>query len=406
MTTRRSNRSTTRSRRDRHGRQLLTVFLGLLALPLLIKGGGALLPLLEDFTAKAVFYSAAVNLPDGSIALLEKRFNRETFDEEDFSSDDFTSDLASESSTQSGGEGSSSSQSASQSQSSSTSESVSQSQSQSLPEIPAERQGKAVTKQYTATAGGINLPFGNGLIKNSTELSADTVLAELEKPLELALDPGDEPQVLIFHTHATESFEPYGGDVYDTSYSFRSDDDSVNTVHLGDIITQILSDAGIGVLHDTTHHDASYNGAYDRSAATVKSYLEKYPSIKVVLDVHRDAIQPEEGVILRPVAEINGREAAQVMIISGCDDGTMNMPNYFSNLRFAAALQSTMEGMYPGLTRPVFFCYRKYNMDLSPGALLIELGSHGNTLEQVSYSAELVGNALVSLLKEQTVSAE
>ena len=173
-------------------------------------------------------------------------------------------------------------------------------------------------------------------------------------------------------------------------------------IYLGDILTKTLSDAGIGVLHDTTHHDASYNGAYDRSAATVKSYLEKYPSIKVVLDIHRDAIQPEEGVILRPVAEINGREAAQVMIISGCDDGTMNMPNYFSNLRFAAALQSSMEGMYPGLTRPVFFCYRKYNMDLSPGALLIELGSHGNTLEQVSYSAELVGNALVSLLQQQT----
>lgn len=397
MTTRRSNRSTNRSRqRGRHGRQLLTAFMGLLALPLLIKGGGALLPYLEDFTAKAVFYSAAVNLPEGSIALLEKRFNRESFDEEDFSSDDFTSDLSSDSSSQSSEESASSSQSVSQSESSSAS------QSQSLPEIPAERQGKAVTKQYTASAGGINLPFGNGLIKNSTELSADTVLAELAKPLELSLDPGDEPQVLIFHTHATEAFEPYGGDVYDTSYSFRSDDDSINAVHLGDILTKTLSDAGIGVLHDTTHHDASYNGAYDRSAATVKSYLEKYPSIKVVLDIHRDAIQPEEGVILRPVAEINGREAAQVMIISGCDDGTMNMPNYFSNLRFAAALQSSMEGMYPGLTRPVFFCYRKYNMDLSPGALLIELGSHGNTLEQVSYSAELVGNALVSLLQQQT----
>ena len=400
MTTRRSNRTINRSRRQgRHGRQLLSVFLGLLALPLLIKGGGALHPFLEDFTAKAVFYSAAVNLPEGSIALLEKRFNRESFDREDFSSDDFTSDLASDSSSQSSGESASSSMSSSQPDASS-------SHPQPLPEIPAERQGRAVTKQYAAKAGGINLPFGNGLIKNSTELSADTVLAELAKPLELALEPGNQPQVLIFHTHATEAFEPYGGDIYDTSYSFRSDDDSINAVRLGDILTQTLSDAGIGVLHDTTHHDASYNGAYDRSAATVKSYLEQYPSIKVVLDIHRDAIQPEEGVILRPVAEINGREAAQVMIISGCDDGTMNMPNYFSNLRFAAALQSSMEGMYPGLTRPVFFCYRKYNMDLSPGALLIELGSHGNTLEQVSYSAELVGNALVSLLQQQTAGGE
>lgn len=68
------------------------------------------------------------------------------------------------------------------------------------------------------------------------------------------------------------------------------------------------------------------------------------------------------------------------MIIAGCDDGTMNMPDWERNLRWAAALQSTAETMYPGLTRPVFFCYRKYNMDLTGGSLLIEFGSHGQYL--------------------------
>ena len=85
------------------------------------------------------------------------------------------------------------------------------------------------------------------------------------------------------------------------------------------------------------------------------------------------------------------------MIISGCDDGTMNMPGFFENLRFAAALADKMQELYPGLCRPVLFDYRKYNMDLSPGLLLIEIGATGNTLEEAKYSAELLANALVAL---------
>ncbi|HPR40097.1 MAG TPA: stage II sporulation protein P, partial [Oscillospiraceae bacterium] len=122
--------------------------------------------------------------------------------------------------------------------------------------------------------------------------------------------------------------------------------------------------------------------------------------VTAALYLHRDAIEQDGNVIIKPTAEINGRKAAQIMIISGCDDGTMNMPDFFSNLRFAAALQDRMESLYPGLTRPILFDYRKYNMDLLPELLLIEIGSTGNTLEEAEYSAELLGQALISLLKE------
>ena len=90
------------------------------------------------------------------------------------------------------------------------------------------------------------------------------------------------------------------------------------------------------------------------------------------------------------------------MIISGCDDGTMEMPNYLQNFHFACRLQGNLEGMYPGLTRPILFDYRKYNQDLTTGSLLLEVGSHGNTLEQAQYSGELIGKALAqTLLKLQ-----
>lgn len=86
------------------------------------------------------------------------------------------------------------------------------------------------------------------------------------------------------------------------------------------------------------------------------------------------------------------------MIISGCDDGTMNMPNYLKNFHFASFLQSKLESSYSGLTRPILFDYRFYNQDLTTGSLLIEVGSHGNTLEQVKYSGKLIGKSLAEII--------
>lgn len=167
---------------------------------------------------------------------------------------------------------------------------------------------------------------------------------------------------------------------------------------VGDHIAAQLEASGIGVVHSDAVHDyPSYTGSYARSAETVKGILARYPSIKVVLDIHRDAIG-SGGIIKQPVAEINGRKASQVMIISGCDDGTMGMPNYMQNFRFASLLQQQMETDYPGLTRPILFDYRKYNQDLTTGSLLIEVGSHGNTLEQSAYAGDLIGSSLARAL--------
>lgn len=180
-------------------------------------------------------------------------------------------------------------------------------------------------------------------------------------------------------------------------------------VAVGDAFAQVLEQNGIGVLHDTTQHDyPSYNGSYERSADTIRAYLEEYPSIKVVLDLHRDAMQRDDAIV-KPVAVIDGRKAAQIMIIAACDDGTMGVPEWRQNLRFAAAYQDYMEQYYPGLTRPVFFCYRKYNQDLTTGSLLLEFGSNANTLDEAVYSATMAAQSLVHLIQDNitlTASAD
>lgn len=209
----------------------------------------------------------------------------------------------------------------------------------------------------------------------------------------------EEPQVLIYHTHTTESFELEDKDWYDSDFGGKTSEPDKNMTAVGDEICRQLEEAGISVIHDTLVHDyPSYDAAYDSSRETVRSLLEEYPSVKIALDIHRDGIETAEGVRLAPVSEVDGKEAAQIMIISGCDDGTMDMPNYMNNFRFACELQSQAEELFPGFTRPILFDYRFYNQDLTNGSLLIEVGSHGNTLEQALYSGELIGKALGELL--------
>ena len=119
----------------------------------------------------------------------------------------------------------------------------------------------------------------------------------------------------------------------------------------------------------------------------------------IALDIHRDALA-DGSTVIAPVCTVDGKQSAQIMIISGCDDGTMGMPNYRENFHLASALQQTAETMFSGLTRPIMFDYRKYNQNLTNGSLLIEIGSQGNTLEEARYAGELVGKSLSETIRQ------
>ena len=251
---------------------------------------------------------------------------------------------------------------------------------------------------YEQGSGKLYVSCGAATIKNNTKLSSEEIAAQVGQPLPFSIEKNSsQPQVLIMHTHATETYQLDENLWYSPDFNARSTDTTVNMAAVGAEIAAQLNAAGINTVQDITLHDyPSYTGAYERSNATVRRWLEEYPSIKVVLDVHRDAIEYENGTRVKPVAEINGMKAAQVMIICGADKGG-NLPNFKENLKFAAAWQNQMESMFPGLTRPVLFDYRYYNQDLTTGSLLIEMGGHANTLEEAKYSGKLVGQALAAL---------
>ena len=256
--------------------------------------------------------------------------------------------------------------------------------------------GKIVRKTYTYRPSStyIELPNG-GLIRNCTDIDSEYLLEQCGRGPDFDVVLDGEPLVLIMHTHTTESYEPYIRDYYDSSFSSRTTELDKSVVAVGEKIAEKLEAAGIGVIHDETVHDyPHYTGAYDRSAVTIAEYLREYPSIQIVIDVHRDAIE-EDSVRYAPAAEINGQSAAQVMIICGCK----NVPQYRYNLRIASRLQSQMESDYPGLTRPILFDERNYNQEMTHGSFLVEMGSNANSLDEALYSGELVGESLAKVIR-------
>lgn len=271
------------------------------------------------------------------------------------------------------------------------------------PEIP--EQYQAVLQTVNMTGEEENSAFcryRQGWIRNYTKLEPAEIDQVLEEPAAVLLEKGPEPQVLIYHTHTTESYEEWDGEVYDSRNNWRSQDNTANMAAVGEELARELEKLGIGVIHDTTQHDyPAYNGAYDRSAATIQGYLEEYPTIRLAIDVHRDAVLYDDGSTLKVVQEVKGKKAAQLMIIAPCDDGTVGVPGWEENFRFAAELTSAVEKEHPGLMRPVFFCYRNYNLGMTPDSLLFEFGTNGNTLEEAIYTARLVGPVMAEYLLEE-----
>jgi stage II sporulation protein P len=235
--------------------------------------------------------------------------------------------------------------------------------------------------------------FKSGGINNQTSIKLPRNISD-ELPFIIHQD-SEFPQVLIYHTHTTEAFIG--------TENFRSLDEKENIISVGAKIAEEIADAGFAVIHDTTvHDDPMYSGSYKRSAKTVQAILNKYPSIKIVLDVHRDAIEVDDKPVAAVTNNSSDSKAAQVMIVAPADnkDGDWGVPLFMHNFRFAYHLQSQLEEDYGDieLPRSIMFQYCNYNLHLSTGALLIEIGSHGNTLEQALNAAELFGQSVGRLL--------
>ncbi len=219
----------------------------------------------------------------------------------------------------------------------------------------------------------------------------------LETPLSWDLT-APEPTVLILHTHTTESYTK-AGETYQETAAYRTLDEQYNMLSIGDRVGQILAQNGITAVHDRVLHDyPSYNGSYNHARKSIAEYLLEYPSIRLVLDLHRDAADTANGQ-LRTLASVEGKSCAQLMLVMGTDAAGLNHPDWEENLSLGAKLHAVLEQQAPGIMRPLLMRSQRFNQDMSPGALLVEVGAAGNTHEEALRAAEQLALAIVALAK-------
>ena len=248
-----------------------------------------------------------------------------------------------------------------------------------------------------------NLSAEDISVYNTTSQNID-VAALAVAPVEIEL--GEGPQILIMHTHGSEAYTMDGTDIYTPSDTYRTTDNNFNVVRVGTEIAGVLTEMGFSVVHDKSLYDyPAYSGAYDRSKEAVERYLKEYPSIRVVLDVHRDALIGADGTTYKTMATVEEEQTAQIMLVVGSNDTGLEHPNWKKNLTLALKLQQRMTGLEPTLARPITVRTSRFNQQLTTGSVLVEVGSHGNTLQEALAAARLfartAGEELKTLMQEE-----
>lgn len=248
----------------------------------------------------------------------------------------------------------------------------------------------SITKSDSDTNVGV---FINN--SSSLDISIDDFLNG-DLPVELT-EKG--VQVLIVHTHGSESYTPTAENYYEYTENDRTTDTRYNVVRVGDEIEKILNERGIPTVHVREIFDSpTYSGSYTRSLEAISNAMKENPSIKIVIDVHRDAIIAKDGTKYKTVAEIDGKTAAQLMFVTGTSGGGLSHDNWQKNLSFHAMIHREMNKRYPGIMRPISIRDSRFNQHVSTGSMLLEVGSSGNTLEEAIYSASLFADTLADML--------
>ncbi len=258
---------------------------------------------------------------------------------------------------------------------------------------------EGIVERTLGPSSSVRYDQGDGVyVYNRTSQAVD-IPAMAQAEVSISLGEGDGPSILIMHTHGSEAYAMEGTDIYTETDTARTTDNKYNVVRVGDEMARVFTDLGLSVIHDTNLYDYPvYSGSYDRSKAAVTEYLAQYPSIKIVLDIHRDALVADDGTIYKAVTTIDGEKAAQVLLVVGTDDSGLSHPSWRENLTLAVQIQKAMNALWPNLARPITLRTSRFNQQLTTGSLLVEIGCHGNSLQEALRGARCFARAAAQVL--------
>jgi stage II sporulation protein P len=252
---------------------------------------------------------------------------------------------------------------------------------------PGAQSVREVTLLPTAPDGSY-LTDGTAAVNNNTQFSIDipALLGRAVKKKATA----DGPQVLIIHTHGSESFLPDERDFYIPTDIERTEDTRYNVVRLGKEMAGRLEELGLTVLHDRNIYDyPTYSGSYGRSLRAIESAIKEHPGIQVVIDIHRDSISTRDGTIFKTVCETAYGKTAQMMFVVGTNGTGLPHEGWRDNLAFAAQVQSRILAKYPTAMRPIHLRKERFNQHATTGSLILEVGTAANSLTEALRAVHL-----------------
>ena len=239
---------------------------------------------------------------------------------------------------------------------------------------------------------------GIGLLNNETFYKPN-VNELLERDVTSAAT--QEPLVLVLHTHTSEGYlshtAPYlEGDLGKITYTKNEEQ---NMLAIGKAFIAALHKNGITAIHCTVMHDASgLAGSYERAAQSIQFFREHYPSIRYVVDLHRDAILTTEGEYVRAVTEIDGQNVAQILPVIGSNAGGWAHDGWEGNLALALQMRQALNQNDTSLCRPVMLRNNTYNQEMAPFAILLEIGTGANSIDEAVAAATLAGEAFARVI--------
>lgn len=253
--------------------------------------------------------------------------------------------------------------------------------SSQIPLLIAENNMLTINKTIALTGQTDNLPATN---KNASRPQPFQEKDEISKKI-----PG-KPLIAIYHTHTAESYLPWAG------VTHAQGGKKGNIVDVGNILSKCLEKQGIKVVHSVSIHDyPTFRESYRRSYITASKLLQEYPSLKMIIDLHRDA-----GVQEKATINIQGQEVARILIDIGTDRLGLPHPNWRKNLALGQLIEKRMNEKYPGLCRGIVISEARYNQHVSPHAVLLEIGDEKCTKEQTFRSAALCAEVVGQIVKK------
>lgn len=257
----------------------------------------------------------------------------------------------------------------------------------------------APTLKDETQAATLFVPGGENVRANALSLFAPALLDEpaekqgavLEQAKVHAEPTAYAPTILIYHTHTTEAYTPTAENPYAQTSAYRTREQDKSVAAVGEALKKELEEVyGYVVLHDTTDHEPpKLATAYERSEVTMAAYKEKYPTLNIFIDLHRDASSDNTDYVL-----LNGQPVARVMCVVGKGEKYEVKPDFESNLSLAEAFTDSLNRQQQGLGRKVRIKLGRYNQHLSSHCLLLEVGHNANTLEQALHVVPAIAKAL------------